>query len=380
MSEIARAFEQGPIRPPSEAGSLLIRVSRNCPWNRCLFCPVYKFEKFSRRSVEELKEDINMIAGAVEDIRLLSLKQGFSGIVNKEILSMVYHNNPDLLGVANWLYHGEKSVFLQDADNLVYNGEKLTEIICYLKDKIQGIKRITTYARSKSLVKRSLEELKLLKDAGLTRVHVGLESGSNQVLSYMEKGVTFDEHVEAGLKVKAAGLSLSEYVLLGLGGEKNWYEHATETAMALNKIDPDFIRVRTLAIHPMSPLMKEWQCGSFNSLSDEGILHEQKVLIENLEGISSKYYSDHILNLLEEIQGVLPEDKQHMIDVIQSYFLLPERDRELFRLGRRSGIFRHIIDLKDYYLRSRVEELFSQIQAKGLTIDDFINDIKRKYL
>ena len=154
-----------------------------------------------------------------------------------------------MLPVANWLLHGDKTVFLQDADNLTYSGDTLCEIIVYLKEKIKGIKRITTYARAKSLVKRSLEELKSIKAAGLARVHVGLESGSNRVLEFMKKGVTAEEHVEAGRKARAAGLILSEYVILGLGGEEYWLDHALQTAEVLNQINPDFIRVRTLAIH-----------------------------------------------------------------------------------------------------------------------------------
>lgn len=380
MSEKKRIFEQGPIRPPSEAGSLLIRLSRNCPWNKCLFCPVYKFDKFSRRSAEEIKEDVDSIAGAIDDIKKLSVNRGFGGAVNREILEKIYHSNPDLLGVASWLYYGEKSVFLQDADNMVYNGEKLSDIISYIHERLPGIERMTTYARAKSLVKRSSGELEMLKNAGLTRIHVGLESGSDKVLSYMKKGVTAAEHVEAGQKVKEAGLTLSEYVMPGLGGKENWHEHATETAMVLNKINPDYIRVRTLAVHPMSPLMQEWQSGAFNVQSDEEILREQKLFLESLEGINSEYYSDHILNLLEEIQGVFPEDKQKMISVIDNYFSLSEKERELFLLGRRSGLLRHIRDLEDHYLRDRVEELLAQIRAKGMTVDEFINEIRTRYL
>lgn len=380
MYDHACSYEQGSIRPPSESRSLLIRISRNCPWNRCLFCPVYKFDKFSRRSVQEIKKDIDLIAGHIEGIGELSLTHGCGGVVNDEVIGIVYNKRPEMLPVANWLLHGDKTVFLQDADNLTYSGDTLCEIIVYLKEKIKGIKRITTYARAKSLVKRSLEELKSIKAAGLARVHVGLESGSNRVLEFMKKGVTAEEHVEAGRKARAAGLILSEYVILGLGGEEYWLDHALQTAEVLNQINPDFIRVRTLAIHPFAPLINVWRDGLFSPLADEQILVEEKTLIENLEGIESELYSDHILNLLEEVQGVFPGDKAAMLNTINDYLSLPDAERELFRLGRRSGLFRHFKDRDNLYLRGKAEELLMQVKGRGLTIDEFISDIITNYI
>ncbi len=380
MQDQTLTFEQGPIRPPNEAGSLLIRVSRNCPWNRCLFCPVYKTEKFSTRSMEEIKEDIDKIAAGIEQLKNFSIEKGFGGEVTHKLLSMLYHQAPALLPVANWLYLNEKSVFLQDADSTVYKGDKLAEIIRYIVEKIPGVERVTTYSRAKSLARRTLEELKDIKEAGLSRVHIGLESGSDNVLDYMQKGVTAQEQIEGGAKAKEAGLIVSEYVMPGLGGKTWWQEHARETARVLNQINPDFIRIRTLAIHPASPLMEEWNQGKFDPLTDDEIIQELRLFMENLNGINSAIYSDHILNLLEELEGVLPDDKEDMLNIIDNYLALYPQEKELFRLGRRTGLFRSLDDLNKKHLRGKAEEIFNQLEARGITVDDFINDMRTRYL
>lgn len=211
-------FEQGPIRPPSEAESLFIRVTRNCPWNKCLFCHVYKKQKYSRRTVEEIKEDIIAMHEASLRVKAYALKAGDGVNITRGTLEYVYRREPELLQIALWLYKGGKNVFLQDADNLTMPAEKLAEVLSFIKEKFPTVERITTYTRSKTVSRRSVEELKMLREAGLSRVHIGLESGYDPLLAYMCKGVSAEEHIEAGLKAKEAGLSLSEYVMLGLGG------------------------------------------------------------------------------------------------------------------------------------------------------------------
>ncbi len=213
-------YEQGVIRPPSEANSLLVRVTRNCPWNQCVFCPAYKGTKFSKRSVQEIKTDIDSTAK----------EHGGYGFV--------------------------ESVFLQDADSLLLPTADLLEILKHLKQKFPDIKRITSYARAKTLKRKSVEELKELKAAGLTRIHTGMESGSATVLKMIKKGTTPDDIIEGGTRVMEAGISLSEYIMPGIGGRSLSEEHAIETARVLNVVKPDFIRVRTFAMHPASPMQK----------------------------------------------------------------------------------------------------------------------------
>ncbi len=374
------AFEQGPIRPPNEANSLLLRLTRNCPWNRCLFCPVYKTKKFSRRSVDEVKKDIHAIAKDKEKIRQISEREGHGGEINRAVVAFIHAEQPELLPVAFWQYHGGETVFLQDGDSLQLPAAQVSEILRLLKEKFPEIKRVTTYARSRTILRRSVEELADLKEAGLDRVHIGMESGSDAVLEYMKKGVTGAQHIDAGLMVKEAGLSLSEYVLLGLGGKNLWREHALETAKVLNAINPHFIRFRTLAIRSGTPLAEEVQKGNFSPLHDDEVIREEALLIDNLEGITSYLYSDHILNLLEEINGKFPEEKAKIEQALAKYLGLPERKRELFRLGRRAGYLRTLDDLENPSLKNAVENIYNQVLNSGYSVDAYITQLLGRFI
>ena len=296
-------FEQGVIRPPSEANSLLVRVTRNCPWNRCLFCPAYKGTKFSRRTVGEVKKDLD------EMVR----------------------------------YHGAHassftSAFLQDADSLILPTEELLEILQYIKDRFPGITRVTSYARAKSLKKKSVESLKLLKEAGLTRIHTGLESGSPEVLKLIRKGETPEDMVEGGRRVVEAGISLSEYIMPGVGGRNLSREHAVETAKVLNQIRPDFIRVRTFALPPRSPMEKMASEGRFIPLNDLEIIQEIRLLLAHLDDMPSHFKcADFSLNLLMHVDGVLSTDRLRMIEEIDQFLSLPQLDQKAYVMLQRSG-------------------------------------------
>jgi len=346
-----KSFDQGPIRPPSEAQSLLIRVSRNCPWNKCAFCRTYKDTKFELRSPKEIKEDIDNMAGIADELRELSIREGDKGQISEKIVNMVYDQYPlyneYYRSVALWLYYGGQSVFLQDADSLVMKTDDIVSILRYIRDTFNFVKRITTYCRSKTAARKSPEELQLLREAGLSRIHIGMESGLDALLKLIRKGVTAAEHIEGGKKIKAAGISLCEYVIPGLGGKLYSEEHARETARVINAINPDFVRLRSLHVVNDTPLMELAQKGEFSPLSDEDVLREIKEFIFCLEGIETTIVSDHMLNLLEEIEGRLPGDKKNMIEVLDRYFSLSEEQRLIFRLGRRRGIYRRLDDLSD---------------------------------
>jgi radical SAM superfamily enzyme YgiQ (UPF0313 family) len=358
-------FEMGPIRPPSEAQSLLIRVTRNCPWNKCEFCHTYKEEPFSFRSVEEIKKDIDQVKAITDEIRQSSWRMGFGGGTNQQVLRVLFgqagRDNQAFQSVAGWLYFGGSQAFLQDANSLIAKTADLVEILKYLKEKLPSIQRITSYARAKTLAKKSVEELKELREAGLSRIHVGMESGYDPLLQYMKKGVTAKEQILGGRNVVESGISLSEYVMPGLGGQRWWREHAVETARVLNQIDPDFIRLRTLYVRKDMPLFDQVEKGEFIRLSDHLVVSEIRLFIETLEGLHSTVVSDHILNLLEEVQGKLPDEKEKMIRVIDRYLALPPENRLQFRVGRRLGYYRSLDDLQDPDLRRRVVQIIDQV-------------------
>lgn len=361
------SFEQGPIRPPSEAYSLLLRVTRNCPWNRCEFCHTYKKEKFSLRTVEEVKKDIQTIQEIVSEIKSLSWRVGLGGecgalLVNFILQDPTSHSD-GFRQVALWLYGGGKNVFLQDGDNLILKTDQLAEILNNLKTTFPSIERITTYSRSKTVSRKTIEELQDLKRAGLSRIHIGLETGYDPLLQFIKKGVTAQEHIEAGIKVKASGISLSEYVILGLGGKEMWREHAVETAKVLNQINPDFIRVRTLKVLKTMLLYQKIEKGEFTLLNDDEMAEEERLLIEHLEGITSNFVSDHILNLLQEVEGKLPEEKEKMLRLIDGYLALPKEEKDNFRLGRRAGVYQSLEDLSKPELRNQVDKALQQIES-----------------
>jgi len=204
--------------------------------------------------------------------------------------------------------------------------------------------------------------LRSLHRAGLSRIHIGLETGYDPLLEHIQKGVTAEEHVIAGRSIKDSGISLSEYVVLGLGGKKMWREHAIETARVLSQINPDFIRVRTLKVLKTMPLYEKIARGEFVLMSDEEVVLEEKLLIEHLNGINSRFVSDHILNLLEEVEGKLPEGKEKMLAVIAQYLALSAEEKENFRLGRRAGIYRFLSDLQNPELHNEVEKAIKRIK------------------
>ena len=386
MSNREISFEQGPIRPPNEARSLLLRVTRNCPWNQCLFCPVYKSRKFSLRTVDEIKKDIQTARDMADDIKAVSWKLGYSGEVNDHVVSHLLGNSSysqSYQSIAVWLYYGTGACFLQDADNLIINTKDLVAILEFLREKFPEITRVTTYSRSRTVVRKSVESLKQIREAGLDRIHIGLESGYDPLLKFIKKGVTASQHIEAGRKVMEARLELSEYVMPGLGGQEIWREHAIETAKVLNQINPNFIRLRSLRVPERVPLYEKLKDGAFTMQTDDMLADEIRLFIETLEGITSTVTSDHIMNLLEEVSGKLPEDKNKMLDVIRKYQELPESERLIYRLGRRGGAYSSTDDLaRDPVTYEKIKGLLQGIQAKedAQGVEKFITDMVDRYV
>lgn len=367
-------FEQGPIRPPSEAKSLLIRVTRNCPWNKCAFCHTYRGTKFGIRRVDNVKADIKKMKEIAERIGEISWRLGEGGRVNDLVVSHIFRNehlfDDSFRSMAAWLYFGGTSVFLQDADSIIMKTDDLAEILSFVKSEFPTVHRITSYCRSKTAARKSVDELKILKDAGLSRIHVGMESGCDAVLAFIKKGVTAAEHIEGGSRIVQAGLSLSEYVIPGLGGVKWSREHALETAEVLNRINPDFIRLRSLQVRRNTALYQLREEGTFEKLHDEDVVREIRLFIEHLDGIESRIVSDHILNLLEEMEGKLPDDKDKMLGIIDRYFQLPEDERIIYRLGRRKGVYRKLDDLSDTRAYTMLKAVVDQYKSGDMSLLD----------
>jgi radical SAM superfamily enzyme YgiQ (UPF0313 family) len=285
--------------------------------------------------------------------------------------------------IAAWLYYGTGACFLQDADNLVMKTKDLVEVLTFLREKFPEITRVTTYSRSRTIVRKSLDSLKQIREAGLDRVHIGLETGYDPLLKLVKKGVTGAQHIEAGRKIVEGGMELSEYVMPGLGGQEMWREHAIFSARVLNEINPHFIRLRSLRVPKRVPLHEKLEEGSFTMQTDDMLAEEIKLFIETLDGIDSMVTSDHIMNLLEEITGKLPEDKEKMLEVIKKYQELPDSDRLIYRIGRRAGAYSSTDDLEsDPTAYEKIKTLLHDVQAKGGMegVEKFITDMVDRYI
>jgi len=305
-------YELPPIRPPSEAYSLLIRAMRGCPWNYCTFCPVYKGfpRKNTIRSVAEVKEDIDELRASLDHLYL----QGYEG--------------------------EPRTAFVADSNAIVIKTEDLTQIISYLYQVFPSLERITSYGRAKTVLSKKPDELEKLREAGLTRLHLGLETGDDEVLRRVKKGATAAEMIEAGSKAKEAGFELSEYVMPGLGGKGASRQHVQGTARVLNAIDPHYIRVRSLMLVPGTPLWDEYAAGEFAPLSRYEVLAEIGALIEGLD-VTSRVCFDHHANppiFRQDWEGYkFPEEKAAVLELIERALEAMRQARESAEASAREG-------------------------------------------
>ena len=278
-------YEGTVYRPPSEAGSLLIQASIGCPHNKCTFCAMYKGTKFRLRTVEEIKED------------LLAARDYYGEYVN--------------------------SLFFPDGNTIIMKTDQLVEILQYARSLFSYLERITVYGSARFVNRKSQEDIQRLKDAGLTRVHTGMESGDDVVLERIKKGTTAEEIVAAGQKLKTAGIDTSEYYLVGIGGRERSHEHAVNSARVLSAFSPDFIRLRTFVPMPGTPLYDDFKTGSFVLLTPHQALEEVKILIENLECKNSIVLSDHVSNYWD-VNGLMPRDRGKMLMALEQGLSMEE--------------------------------------------------------
>ncbi|NLE23274.1 MAG: radical SAM protein [Actinobacteria bacterium] len=347
-------FEQGPIRPPSEAHSLLVRVIRNCTWNRCTFCPVYKGTRSSLRQVEDVLGDVDAMAEAAKVLRSRGVHAVRAGLVP-----------PEAYQVSLFLGDGARTCFLQDADPCAVKPEKLAQVIRRVRERFPTVERVTTYGRASTLARRAPEDLALLHEAGLTRVHLGLESGADEVLMAIDKGCTSGDLVGAGTKVLEAGLELCFYLMPGLGGRAAAAAHVAGSARVIREVAPAapagtplVVRLRTAAVVPGTPLDARAAAGGFELPDDEEVARELRDLLEQVGDARFELRSDHILNLLQELDGSLPRDRERLIALLDEYLGWPRDDQARFAIGVRLGIFRRLEDYGDAGRRRALERQF----------------------
>jgi len=270
-------YEGTVYRPPSEAYSLIIQVTIGCSHNKCSFCSMYKGKKFKIKPIGEVIEDLN---------------------------------------IARERYSRVEKIFLADGDALIIKTEELIFILKEIKRIFPECKRVGVYGSPKSILAKSDFELKVLKENGLKIIYLGVESGSDRILSNINKGVNSEEIINAGEKVKQSGILLSVTLISGLGGKAGLREHALKSAEVINKINPDYLGVLTLMIEPGTDLEIEVRDGGFELLTPREVMGEMKLLIENLQLNGTVFRSNHASNYIN-LGGTFPTDKNRLLEEIK---------------------------------------------------------------
>ena len=375
-------FEIGPIRPPSEAESLLLRVTRNCPWNKCKFCGLYKGKNFSIRPKEHVLKDIDLVKQCIDTFKeMIEVDLSERQTMIKQLRDDLGQNADYAYNSAiNWYRTGMESVFLQDGNSMIIKPDDMIDILTYIRKQFPQVNRITSYGRSKNIARISDEDLKRMADSGLNRIHIGMETADNKVLELINKGVDKQTQIEAGQKVKRAGIELSEYFMPGIGGNEYSRQNALETADALNQINPDFIRIRTTVVTDNAPLKEDYVKGIFTRPNGEKMVEELLLMIENLEGITSTIKSDHIVNLIPEVEGKLPRDKEKMISALRWFLSLDEEERIIFKVGRRTALMSLMADLYDPFKRTRVENIIETNNITKENVDGIVDEAMNRFI
>lgn len=271
-------YEGTVYRPPSEAYSLIIQATVGCSHNKCNFCSMYKEKRFRIRPVEDIIEDLHM---------------------------------------ARNMYRKVERIFLADGDALIIPMEKLRIILNTIKEIFPECERVGVYGSPKSILIKSIEELKELKTLGIGIVYLGVESGSDKILKEVNKGVLSEEIIIAGKKIKECGIKLSVTLISGLGGKENLKEHALESALVISKINPDYLGFLTLMIEENTELYDKVQSGEFKLLNPEEVMEEMKIFIENVNVKNTVFRSNHASNYVS-LKGTLPLDKEKILNTINN--------------------------------------------------------------
>ena len=295
------------LRPPSEHASYYLPLTSGCSNNSCTFCG-YCFTTLSLRDLEEVKQEIDAMS--------LFMTRG-----------IWVQGQPNIVYAILQDWDGRR-VFLQDGDALVYPYPKLLEALQYLNKKFPNLERIASYATPQDILRRSVDELKTLKEQKLGILYMGVESGDNEVLKRIKKNATHDEMVEAGKKVKEAGILLSVTVILGLGGIKGSARHVSETARILTEMDPDYAGALTLTLIPETPIYKELERGEFELITPFDSLQELKGMVEQSTFTNCFFSSMHASNYFS-MRGSMPKDKAKVLKQLDT--ILSSQDPRLLR-------------------------------------------------
>lgn len=283
------------IRPPSEAYSLLLQVTVGCSHNKCAFCGTYRQKKFKIKPLERIEKDLREAS----------------------------------------FYDDVGRVFLCDGDALIIPQPRLEEILGLINKNLPGIERVGTYANAKSILRKSVDELKILRELGLKIVYLGVETGNAELLQKIHKGVSYEQMVEAGRRVKEAGIALSVTVLLGLGGIDKSIEHAVDTARILTEMDPDFVGALTLMLIPETEMYDEYIAGRFVMPDKFGFIRELYLMIAHSTFTHCLFTSNHASNYLP-IRAYLPREKERILKTIGS--VLNQKDSRLLRPEHLRGL------------------------------------------
>ncbi|HAE92207.1 MAG TPA: radical SAM protein [Tissierella sp.] len=285
-------YEGSLYRPPSEAYSLIVQATIGCTHNKCTFCSMYKDKKFRIRNTDEIIEDFK---------------------------------------IAREKYKYVKRIFIADGDALAIKTKELVKIFSFVEEFFPECERVGIYGSPRAILSKTNEELNKLKSLGLGIIYLGVESGSDKILKDIKKGVTREEMVRAGKMVVKSGIELSITLISGIGGQKDSYEHAVESAKIINEINPNYVGLLTLLVEENTPLYEDVKNGQFTLLTSKEILLETKKMVENINVENCIFRSNHASNYVA-LKGTLPKDKDIILSQIEEGLKIANLDeKDLFR-------------------------------------------------
>ena len=267
-------YEGDVYRPPSEARSRIIQVTIGCSHNTCTFCHMYTDKQFRIRTREEILKDLD------------ECRQAIGPYVRR--------------------------VFFADGDALVVPTKLLLELLHYVRNNFPNVERVTSYGTAHDVLRKSEEELKALRAAGLEMIYIGAESGDNGILAHIRKGETAEEIVEAGQKLKRCGMKTSVTLISGLGGKKGIERHAESSARLINGMNPEYASILTLHLTPDSPMAQEIARGEMDLLGPEDIVTETEIFLKHIDSPGTVFRTNHASNYVA-LAGTFNKDIPEML-------------------------------------------------------------------